>query len=70
MSQSSGVRWYCMDRNCQFAFIATIALESDETPRCLCGKAMKKEEPVEVFRYLDFLREDSAGKHQASAGKE
>lgn len=58
MSATSGVRWYCPNRDCNWSFVATITEDSGE-PRCVCGSKMRRGDAVLVFHYLDFLGEDA-----------
>jgi hypothetical protein len=65
---SSGVRWYCPNRDC-WSFVATVPVSEEQGPRCVCGWRMKRGDTVPAFHYLDFLREDSTFAHTLGTGK-
>jgi hypothetical protein len=44
--------------------------EEDVEPGRACGRRMKRQEPVPVFQYLDFLREDAGDRNEVGTDKE
>jgi hypothetical protein len=71
MAMKSGERWHCINTSCH----CEILVESDSatsgnTPRCICGAAMKRNYAPPVFQYLDFLRVEQAEPRPRHYGEE
>jgi len=57
MSNTSGIRWLCPSRDCQWSMVSTITADR-RAPRCVCGQLMEQVELVPMMSYLEFLRGD------------
>ena len=63
--------WQCVNPQCAVKPTIRVDFNLETPPACLCGNAMKKEYRSPVFRYLDFLREETAvGVERAAEGAE
>jgi len=60
MMMRHGASWHCTNRSCNAAILVQAESRGEgANPRCTCGAAMKKMYRTPVFRYLDFLREET-----------
>jgi len=69
MSVGKGIHWHCPNRDCNWSIAATGPAEGGAPPRCVCGSVMRRTEVAPVFRYLDFLREETAKEEEAGIEK-
>ena len=58
MPNTSGIRWLCPSRDCQWSMVTTVTTEDGSAPRCVCGHTMQQVEMVPAMSYLEFLRGD------------
>jgi len=70
MSGGDAVRWYCTNRDCNWSFVGTTAIEGQAPPRCVCGRTMRRGDVIPALHYLDFLREDVSQEKVLGAEKE
>jgi hypothetical protein len=56
MAHADIVKWHCVNGECKWSSIPTIALPGEPAPRCICGDVMQTVETPRVITYLDFLR--------------
>ena len=56
MPNTSGIRWLCPSRDCQWSMVSTVTSEEVRAPRCVCGEIMRQVEFVPAMSYLEFLR--------------
>lgn len=60
MMMRYGESWHCSNRSCNAVILVQAESRSEGVnPRCTCGSAMKKTYRSPVFRYLDFLQEET-----------
>ena len=60
MMMRYGESWHCTNRSCNAVVLVQAESRGEgANPRCMCGSAMKKRYRSPVFRYRDFLREET-----------
>jgi len=70
MPSENVVRWQCPDPHCNWSVTASASTGGAEALRCICGIQMKKQTPIQGFRYLDFLWEETPAEEESRIEKE
>jgi hypothetical protein len=70
MPVNEPVRWHCPNRDCNTWFVGKKSAAKETAPRCICGRTMRQEDGSAVFRYLDFLKQETTEAQAVAFEKE